>query len=267
MKITVYTSNQPRHIALIDALADIAETVYAVQECNTIFPGEVDDFFHKSAIMQRYFDHVITAERDVFGDTHFLPDNVHSLAIKMGDLNRMRNTQLMDALSSDYYIVFGSSYIKNELCDFLVANRAVNIHMGMSPWYRGSSCNFWALHDGRPEMVGATIHRLSAGLDSGAVLFHALPPTGARDGFLLGMQAVEAAHAGLVHYLRHGTLHDLAPITQDKSLEIRYSRNRDFTDEVAEDYLSHGISPARIETALSQRNLDALARPFILDGT
>ena len=263
MKITLFTSNQPRHTALISALADIAETVYTIQECNTVFPGEVDDFFYKSAIMQRYFSHVIAAEREVFGGVRFLPNNVRSLAIKMGDLSRIPKEQLNDALSSDYYIVFGSSYIKGELCDFLVANHAINIHMGLSPWYRGSSCNFWALYDRRPDMVGATIHLLSPGLDSGAMLFHALPAAGTPDGFLLGMQAVKSAHTGLIQHLRDGIIHGLEPVIQDKAQEIRYTRNRDFTDEIADAYLSHGISPDRITMALSDRNTDDLVRPFI----
>ena len=53
MKITVFTSNQPRHISLIESLSKIADKVFAVQECNTIFPGEVDDFFKKSDVMQQ----------------------------------------------------------------------------------------------------------------------------------------------------------------------------------------------------------------------
>src|SRR5690606_39404976 len=68
---------------------------------------------------------------------------------------------LADALDSDVYVVFGASYIRGPLIDYLVARGAINIHMGVSPYYRGSSCNFWALYDGRPEYVGATIHKLS----------------------------------------------------------------------------------------------------------
>ena len=33
--------------------------------------------------------------------------------------------------------------------------------MGLSPFYRGSSCNFWAIKDKKPEFVGSTIHYLS----------------------------------------------------------------------------------------------------------
>ena len=30
--------------------------------------------------------------------------------------------------------------------------------MGVSPYYRGCDCNFWALYDNNPHLVGATIH-------------------------------------------------------------------------------------------------------------
>ena len=46
--------------------------------------------------------------------------------------------------------------------------------MGVSPYYRGADCNFWALYDNNPHYVGATIHLLSKGLDSGPILYHAL---------------------------------------------------------------------------------------------
>ena len=55
MKITVFTSNQPRHLSLIKDLANICDEVYAVIEVNTIFPGKKADFFKKSEIMQKYF--------------------------------------------------------------------------------------------------------------------------------------------------------------------------------------------------------------------
>ena len=83
MKITVFTSNQPRHIHLLKKLAGIAETVYAVQECNTVFPGQVKDFFNNSEVMQQYFQRVMQAEKNIFGQVSFLPSNVKSLAIKM----------------------------------------------------------------------------------------------------------------------------------------------------------------------------------------
>lgn len=262
MKITVFTSNQPRHIALIESLASIADEVFAVQECNTVFPGKVDDFFKRSEVMQRYFSHVIDAENETFGAPRFLPKNVSSISLKLGDLNRLDMSCLAPALDSDYYIVFGSSYIKGDLIDFLVDKRAINIHMGLSPYYRGSSCNFWALYDGRPEYVGATIHLLSKGLDSGSMLFHAIPTVELIDPFLLGMHAVKAAHRGLVKAIALGDILEMESVPQDKALEMRYTRNQDFTDEVALDYLENAPTANDVLLALTQRNLDGLLNPY-----
>lgn len=46
--ITVFTSNQPRHLGLVIELSKVYEKVYAIIECNTVRPGEVKDFFDKS---------------------------------------------------------------------------------------------------------------------------------------------------------------------------------------------------------------------------
>ncbi len=238
MRVTVFTSNQPRHLALVKKLAEISEHTYAILECNTIFPGLVPDFFKKSAVMRGYFENVIAAEKEFFGNVNFLPENVSTLSIKSGDLNALDKDVLKEALMSDVYVVFGASYIKGWLIDFLVEKKAINIHMGVSPYYRGSSCNFWALYDERPEYVGATIHLLSKGLDSGGILYHALPKFIDKNLFIFTMRAVEAAQVSLVERIGNRTLFEMQPISQNKKVELRYTRNSDFTDQVALEFMS-----------------------------
>ena len=195
MNITVFTSNRPRHLALVHDLTRIADEVHAVIETSTVFPGRVPDFVKQSKAMQQYFTRVIAAEEEVFGTPRFVSDKIRPLVLKMGDLNLIDLDILTPCLRADEYVVFGSSYIQGPLLDVLVARKACNIHMGTSPYYRGSSCNFWACYDGKYDYVGATVHRLSKGLDSGPILFHAFPErTG--EAFLLGMNAVRSAHRG-----------------------------------------------------------------------
>lgn len=264
MKITVFTSNQPRHIGLINSLSKIADRVYAIQECNTVFPGKVKDFFDNSDIMNTYFKRVRDAETEVFGKVSFISGNVSHLAIKSGDLNSLSEDVLKPALDSDIYVVFGASYIKGWLIDFLVAHKAINIHMGISPYYRGSSCNFWAAYDGHPELVGATIHLLSKGLDSGSMLYHALPKAEALDPFVLGMKSVKVAQDSLVEKIANKDIYKYEPIVQDKTKEYRYSRSIDFTDEVAKDYLENLLSPEEVMEKLKNRDLDLLKNPYIM---
>ena len=264
MRITVFTSNQPRHVALLEQLAAVGDEVFAVQECNTVFPGQVQDFFRRSPVMQDYFARVIAAEAEVFGRPRFAPGNVRQLPVKMGDVSRLEPAVLGEALRADLYVVFGASYIRGALCDHLVASGAVNIHMGVSPYYRGSSTNFWAMADGRPDMVGATVHRLSSGLDSGPILFHAFPTPRAVEPFVYGMQCVQAAHIALVDHLRRGTLPTLEPVAQDRTRELRYTRNADFTDEVAADYLGRLPSPQAMKDALLARDPNLFVRPAFI---
>ena len=262
MRIAVFTSNQPRHLALIRDLSEVADEVFAVQECNTVFPGKINDFFPKSAVMQEYFSRVMAAEARIFGRIEFLPANVRTMSIKAGDLNLLGIETFAEALQSDFFVVFGASFIKGPLAERLISSGAVNIHMGVSPYFRGSSCNFWALHDGHAKLVGATIHKLSKGLDSGPVLFHALPAARPYDPFDLGMVAVNAAHMGLVSAIRRGDLLTMPALEQDKTREIRYSRADAFTDEVARQYLAHLPTPDQIGDRLAKRDPKMLFNPF-----
>tara|TARA_Y100000589_G_C27170171_1_gene636326 strand:+ start:659 stop:1444 length:786 start_codon:yes stop_codon:yes gene_type:complete len=242
MRVTIFSSNQPRHLNIAREFACIADEVFLISEVNTVFPGKVDDFFRKSTIMQSYFENVIASEKKIFGDLGFNSSKIRQLSIKLGDLNKLNYSQLKEALSSDYYVVFGSSFIKGWLIDFLIKQKALNIHMGLSPYYRGSSCNFWALYDRNPNYVGATIHLLSKGLDSGNILCHCIPkPYKEENLFDFTMKSVKLAHRSLVNLVESETIFSIPSFKQDKSKEIRYSKNQDFNDQVADEFLKRSI--------------------------
>lgn len=264
MIVTIFTGSQPRHQSLIREVARVCTRVYAVMEVTTVFPGKVDDFFRASPVMQDYFSRVTAAERVIFGDVGFMPENVCVLPIKMGDIGRIDIEVLTPALVANQFCVFGASYIKKPLIDALMERRAINIHMGVSPYYRGSSCNFWAMYDGRPDLVGATIHLLSRGLDSGDMLFHALPKAQEADPFEYGMLSVLAAHRAFVSRLESGELQRLKPVPQDRTREIRYMRNEAFTDAVAGEYLARLPSPAEISARLSRRDSSLYLNPVFV---
>lgn len=242
MKATIFTSNQPRHLSLVEKVASIAEEVWVVQEAkkNPVSTGD------SRVEMARYMGHMIDAEHAVFGRQRFLSPDINQYVLAMGDLSHVDIKLLAPCLDSDLYIVFGASYIRGPLVDFLIANHCINIHMGLSPYYRGSACNFWALWDRKPEYVGATLHLLSAGLDSGPILCHALPETNDTDGFLLGMRAVDAAFNALTALIGNRTITSLVPVPQDRAAQVRYSRAAEFTPEIAASYLDQRLDPSEI---------------------
>ena len=242
MKITLFTSNQNRHNYLVNLLSNNCDELFVVQENRTIFPGIVSGYYPASEIMKKYFKNVINAQSKIFGNSHINSKNknIHLFPLQSGDLNKCSIDTLSDFLKSDVYVVFGSSYIKGDLVDFLVKNKALNIHMGVSPYYRGTDCNFWALYDDNPHLVGATIHMLSKGLDSGSMLYHAMSNIKTNP-FEYTMSTVKAAFHSIAERIKDKSNFEIEPIVQDKSKEVRYSKKIEFNEQVVKNYFTKNI--------------------------
>ena len=243
MKITLFTANQNRHNYLVNLLSNNCDELFVVQENRTIFPGIVPGHYPATKTMKKYFKNVVNAQSKIFGNSHIngKNKNIHLFPLQSGDLNKCSIDTLSDFLKSDVYVVFGSSYIKGDLVDFLIKNKTLNIHMGVSPFYRGNDCNFWALYDDNPHIVGATIHLLSKGLDSGAILYHALSDI-KNNSFEYTMSTVKSAFHSLAERIKNQSIFDIKPAIQNKEEEIRYSRKDEFNEEIVKSFLFKTIN-------------------------
>ena len=242
MKITLFTSNNNRHNYLINLLSEVSNELYVIQECGTIFPGIVPGHYQVSQTMKKYFENVNNAQSHLFGNSYVnnKKKNIKILPMLLGDLNQCSMDLLSDFLKSDVYIVFGSSYIKGELVDFLVKQKAINIHAGVSPYYRGTDCNFWALYDEKPHLAGTTIHLLSRGLDSGPMLYHAMSNL-KTNSFEYTMSTVKSAFHSIAERIKDGSIFKIKPLVQDKIKEIRYTKKVDFSEEAVKEYFKKKI--------------------------
>ena len=262
MKITLFTSNKNRHNYLINLLSEVSEELFVVQECETIFPGIVPGDYMVSSTIKKYFENVNNAQTKLFGNSYVnnLNKNIKILPILSGDLNQCSMNLLSDFLKSDIYVVFGSSYIKGELVDFLVKQNAINIHAGVSPHYRGADCNFWALYDDNPHLVGTTIHLLSKGLDNGPILYHAMSRLRTNP-FEYTMCTVKSAFHSIAVRIKDNSIFKIKPVIQEKNKEVRYSRKKDFNEEVLKEYFKK-----KINLNTNKFNTSLLKEPFFFDN-
>jgi|TARA_Y100000310_G_scaffold246378_1_gene251667 hypothetical protein len=260
MKITLFTANQNRHNYLINLLSNHCSELFVVQENRTVFPGIIPGYYPTSEIMEKYFKNVVSAQLKIFGNCYIngKSKNLHLLPLQNGDLSKCSLDTLSDFLKSDVYVVFGSSYIEGDLADFLIKNKAFNIHMGISPYYRGTDCNFWALYDDNPHLVGATIHLLSKGLDSGAILYHALSQI-KNNPFEYTMSTVKSAFISLAERIKNESIFNIKPKVQNKDKEVRCSKKTEFTEEVVKRFLEK-----KINLNLKKLNEKLFKEPFIL---
>ena len=238
MNITLITSDQIRHNYLVNLLSNIATKLNVIQEKKTFFSNQNKI----SNLMKNYFLKVDDAQKKVFGNAAIdkKNKNIKLLSLENKELEKCSLNSLSDFLNSDIFIVFGSSFIKKDLVNFLIDHNALNIHLGISPYYRGTNCNFWALFDNNPHLVGATIHLLSKGLDSGPILYHALSEI-KEDPFIYTMSAVKSAFESIAQKIKNKTIFEHTPETQDKSKEIKYSKKNKFNDEVIKKFFLNKI--------------------------
>ena len=222
MKITVFTSNKYRHNYLINKLSEICDSLYVIQECTPYEFGSTNSYYRKSKILKNYFVKVSKAEIKIFNHQAVKPvsKNLFFRSLIFGELSNLKKEKIKNFLKSDLYIIFGSSYIKGELLRFLVKKKAINIHMGISPYYRGSDCNFWALYDDNAHLVGATIHYLSK-IDGGKILYHSLT-TYNNDKFLYTMKSVKSAVDSIVKKIKTKSLFTINSVSQNSFNQIRY---------------------------------------------
>ena len=94
--------------------------------------------------------------------------------IKTLDVPDINATEVLDAVRSAgpaCGVVSGTSLLR----DPLIKNVPVllNLHVGITPRYRGVHGGFWAVYEGRPELAGVTIHQIDKGIDTGGIVAQA----------------------------------------------------------------------------------------------
>lgn len=96
-----------------------------------------------------------------------LPDG-RLRVIDVESVNGAEVTRLLSELKPSVVVVSGTGIIAKRI--LALAPTFINIHVGITPRYRGVHGGFWAVYEGRPDLAGTTIHRVDPGVDTGAII-------------------------------------------------------------------------------------------------
>jgi folate-dependent phosphoribosylglycinamide formyltransferase PurN len=151
---------------------------------------------------------------------------IHTLA----DVNDAATAARIRAARPTLAAVYGTSVIRGETLAALPAE-SFNLHTGLIRHHRGVACTFWALAAGHPDRIGVTVHRLTAGIDTGtpvaervlglealaqAVSMRGLEATVARSGEALMRDVLVRVARGELP--RVAVTHDLGPLHRAPTL-------------------------------------------------
>lgn len=97
-------------------------------------------------------------------------------------VNSEEALQLIRKYSPDVVIVNGTRIISSKI---LKASDAIfiNMHMGITPKYRGVHGGYWALYENDAQNAGVTVHLIDEGIDTGGVLYQGKINYDERDNF------------------------------------------------------------------------------------
>lgn len=261
MKVAVLTSVEVRHRYFVNRLRAAFDVVAVGYEETGFAPGRVatgDLTPEEARAVASHFAERERQEQRFFGhDSEFVPAGRGCAAfpIANGTLNSSATLRSLEASGADAVAVYGTNLIRPQLLSRW-PGRMVNMHLGLSPYYRGTATNFYPLLNEEPEYVGATIHLLDAGIDSGPILRHARPPIVADDRpHTIGCKAIQAGIDAMIAALRSMERGEASPVPQWRAENARLCLRKDYHPrQVVELYrkLDAGLIPRYVEDAVDR---------------
>jgi phosphoribosylglycinamide formyltransferase 1 len=201
-----------------------------------------------------------TVERRYFGDVSFPDTKLYE--IPQGMINSPVVLEWVQQQNPDLIVLYGTGLLKQPLLS-TYDNRIINIHLGLSPYYRGAGTNFWPLVHREPEYVGATIHLAVERVDAGGILLQVRPQAERTDrshdlGTKTIIQGFETMPSVLSLYLQGRLL----PHRQDLS-QGRVFKRKDFNAEAVRTMWRH-FDSAMMEEYLAEAD-ERRRRCLIID--
>lgn len=173
--------NHPRHLYYINNLVgklNIIGGIMQVRSDKTPEPpaglGSVD-----RSNWLRHFRERDEAEQKYYGKQE-RPD-IPLLEVDRSTLNEIDVVEFVQKVKPDRAIIFGTGMIREPLMSALPKD-TINLHLGLSPRYRGAATLFWPFYMLEPNHAGATFHYILHSPDAGDIIHQVVPKMEQGDG-------------------------------------------------------------------------------------
>lgn len=173
MKIIILTNSELRHTFLRKAIALDNRITVLKSYCEGTeksLSTQIRASDSSSDIQKKHLSARERSEKDFFETfVKLTEDESHPEFIKKGSINDDEFVNQIKRLNPDLIVAYGCSIIKESLLEAF-EGKFVNIHLGLSPYYRGSGTNFWPMVNRELDYLGVTFMHIDAGIDTGKVI-------------------------------------------------------------------------------------------------
>lgn len=193
MKILWIGGNQPRHLYYINEIAKEHDVVAGIMQGRG---NNIPEPPERLGQLDKYNWIKHFKERDETENRFFInqePLDIPLLRVNKDTLNGEGSVNFVREVNPDIVMIFGSGMIREPLMSVLPRD-TINLHLGLSPRYRGAATLFWPFYFLEPQYVGTTFHRIVHTPDGGDILHQTIPEMKIEDGIHdLSCRAVEAS--------------------------------------------------------------------------
>lgn len=266
MNIVILTGAELRHEFVRKSLGIADDIQVRLAYCeDTSLQRSVLDQYDVNNERLAHLERRLQSEKDFFSAMHkFCPDRTKPIFVKKGDINRSVHVEKIISLNPDLIVAYGCSIVKEPLLEAF-NGRILNVHLGLSPYYRGSGTNYWPLVHNRPEYVGATFMYMDAGIDTGEVIhqirariFTGDSPHQICNRLIFDMALV---YGDIIRKYESLTKMKQLPAPSD----AHYYRRNDFTEESVVTLRSNFLS-GMIEKYIGEKNGRCEAVPIVINS-
>jgi len=174
MKILWIGGSHPRHLYFANALNQVYPLAGAIIEFREEMipqpPDNIQEMDKKNFIL--HFTNREKSEKKYFG-SQSIPE-CPILKVSKANLNAEESANFVKQIDPDIVMIFGCHLIKAPLFSALPYN-SINMHLGISPRYRGSATLFWPFYFMEPNHAGSTFHYIISEPDAGDIIHQVVP--------------------------------------------------------------------------------------------
>ncbi|MFH2104558.1 MAG: formyltransferase family protein [Chloroflexota bacterium] len=181
MKLFWIGGSHPRHLYYINTIAKeypLAGAIVEIRENLMPQPPDGLEGMDRENFI-RHFSNREKAEEHYFGKQSFPDCPMHK--VSHDALNTQSSIEFLDSVNPDIVLIFGSGMVRDPLFSAL-PKHAVNLHLGLSPRYRGSATLFWPFYFMEPPCAGSTFHYIVSEPDAGEIIHQVVPGLHMDDG-------------------------------------------------------------------------------------
>jgi len=158
IRLGILTSIETRHRYFVNALAARFDVVAIGYQETGYYPAATASAGMDAAtagIVAHHFDERRRQENIYFSQQAFSRQSSSTCAVRDLDpatLNSPETVRFLEDQNVDVVAVYGTNLIKPPLLDRF-AGRMINMHLGLSPYYRGTATNFYPLLNDEPHIT------------------------------------------------------------------------------------------------------------------